>query len=255
MRPLQLLGPSVSHWCEVNGLRIHARLGGWNRKADTVVLVHGIGVSSRYMMPMLNALATHVRVAAPDLPGFGRSDKPEHALTIEQLADALIAWMDAMGLEAPTLVGNSMGCQIIVDLAVRFPSRIARGVLIGPTLEPGIRKPLPALWRLGIDAFREAPSLPFLAAYDYLVFGPRRLWRTFGHAVADPLESKLSLVHAPTLVVRGTRDPIAPQWWVESITRRMPNAQLIAIPGAAHAANYMCPDAVARSVLTFMAKC
>src|SRR5687768_12742987 len=158
------VGAVISHWSTVHGLRLHARLGGWDNRSETVVLVHGLGVSSRYMVPTLRVLQRDVRVAAPDLPGFGRTDTPRHPLTIPQLADALMAWMDAMHLASATLVGNSMGAQIVVDAAIRYASRVDAVVLVGPTLEPSIRHPLPALWRLAVDTFREAPSLPLIVA-------------------------------------------------------------------------------------------
>jgi 2-hydroxy-6-oxonona-2,4-dienedioate hydrolase len=231
---------------------MHARLGGWDERADTVVLVHGLGVSSRYMLPTLRALEPHVRVAAPDLPGSGRSDTPPDALDIPQLADALVAWMDAMHIGSATLVGNSLGCQIIVDAALRYPTRVERAVLVGPTPDPAIRRVATGLWRLAVDAFREAPSQPFIVAYDYLRFGPRRLWRTFHYAIEDPIDGKLARVTRPTLVVRGSRDPIATGPWVESIVRRMPDAELIVVPGAAHSVNYMAPYALADCVLSFI---
>ncbi|WP_292510847.1 alpha/beta fold hydrolase, partial [Methylobacterium sp.] len=50
-----------------------------------VILVHGLGMSSRYMIPLARHLAPHFRVYAPDLPGFGLSDKPHRALTVREL--------------------------------------------------------------------------------------------------------------------------------------------------------------------------
>jgi 2-hydroxy-6-oxonona-2,4-dienedioate hydrolase len=250
--PLRVPAAVSSLWSEVGGLRVHARIAGWNKDAEAVILVHGMGVSSRYMIPTLRALGSHVRVAAPDLPGFGRSDKPSSVLNIPELADALVAWMDSANVRSATLVANSMGCQIAVDMAVRHQARVERAVLVGPTLDPAIRTPGPALWRLALDTFREAPSQPFIVAYDYFVFGPRRLWQTFKHAAADPFESKLPAVHVPTLLVRGERDPIAPQHWVDTILRSLPQAELLVIPGAAHSVNYMAPEALASAVLGFM---
>jgi pimeloyl-ACP methyl ester carboxylesterase len=61
-----------SSWTQVNGRRMHARVGG-RVGAPAVVLLHGLGVSSRYMLPLARELAPHFRVYAVDLPGFGRS--------------------------------------------------------------------------------------------------------------------------------------------------------------------------------------
>ena len=72
-----------------------------------MVLVHGLGVSSRYMLPTLALLAPRARVFAPDLPGFGHSTKPPHTLSLAELADSLADWMSATGLDRAVLLGNS----------------------------------------------------------------------------------------------------------------------------------------------------
>jgi pimeloyl-ACP methyl ester carboxylesterase len=98
-----------------------------------VVLVHGLGLSGRYMLPTAELLARHFPVYLPDLPGFGDSDKPERALDVPELADALAAWLRAVGLGPAALLGNSFGCQIIADLAARHANLVERAVLQGPT--------------------------------------------------------------------------------------------------------------------------
>jgi pimeloyl-ACP methyl ester carboxylesterase len=102
------------------------------------------------------------------------------------------------------------------------------------------------------DSVREAPSQPFLVAYEYAVFGFRRFRQTFSYAVADRVEEKLRDVHAPTLVVRGERDPIAPQRWVDEFTARLPRGRMAVVPGAAHTVNYMAPNALADLVREFL---
>jgi 2-hydroxy-6-oxonona-2,4-dienedioate hydrolase len=57
---------------------------------------------------------------------------------------------------------------------------------------------------------------------DYADAGVGRALRTFGRALADRIEDKLPLVQAPTLVVRGARDPIVPQAWAEEVSRLLP---------------------------------
>jgi pimeloyl-ACP methyl ester carboxylesterase len=67
----------------------------------------------------LRRLAPAFRVWAPDLPGFGDSDRPRRALDLAELADALAGWMDAVDLPRAALLGNSLGCQVIGHLANR----------------------------------------------------------------------------------------------------------------------------------------
>src|SRR3712207_6370394 len=109
-----------SDWTTVNGLKMHARVLG-SENAPTVVLVHGLVVSGLYMMRTLKLLAQTHRVYAPDLPGFGASEKPARTLGVEDLSEVLVAWMQAIGLRSAALVGNSVGCQVITELAVRHP--------------------------------------------------------------------------------------------------------------------------------------
>lgn len=242
-----------SSWFDAGGWRLHVRVADQAPAGSaSVVLVHGLGVSSRYMVPTIRELAADCRVFAPDLPGYGRSPGPRDALTIPLLADVLHAWMTAAGLDRPLLLGNSMGCQILVDLAARRPERVGRLVLVGPTMDRSARSGWQQFTRLVADTFREAPSQPFLVAYDYLVFGFRRFRQTFYAALADRIEDKAPLVRAPVLVVRGERDPIVPQDWAEELTSRFPRARLVVVPGAAHTVNYMAPCELAAIVRAFL---
>src|SRR5581483_8489900 len=234
----------TSVWATVNGLRMHARLatGLAPPGAKAVVLVHGVGVSSRYMIPTAVRLAPHYRVYAPDLPGFGRSDRPPRLLDIGGLADALAAWLRLAGPGRAALLGNSLGCQVIVDLAVRHPELVERAVLVGSTVDPQARSLLRQIARGALDLLREPISYWPLLAADYLIAGPVWTIRTLRRGVEDPIAEKLSQVRAPTLVVRGSRDPIAPQDWAEEMARRLPRGRLVVLEGAAHAANYTAAE-------------
>ena len=219
-----------------------------------MVLVHGLVVSSRYMVPTAERLAPHCRVFAPDLPGFGRSEKPPRVLDVAGLSDALSAWMGEVGLERAALVGNSFGCQIIADLAVRHPARVERAVLQGPTMDPLGRSVPRQVGRFLIDAPREPLSLLPIELLDYISAGTRRAWRTFRYALEDRIEKKLPHMRVPTLVVRGSRDPIVPQRWAEAATRSLPMGRLVVIPGSAHAMNYSSPLELTRVVLPFLSE-
>ncbi len=244
----------TTRWAAVDGLAMYARVStDAPPQASPVVLVHGLGVSGRYMLPTAVRLAAVHPTYVPDLPGFGKSEKPSRVLDIPELTDALAGWMRAVGLSGACLIGNSLGCQFIVDLAVRYPDLVARAVLVGPTLDPQARSVPRQIGRGLLDLLREPLGYWPLLARDYLTAGTVRTLKTLGHAVRDPVADKLGRVRAPTLVVRGERDPIAPQRWVEEMVRRLPRGRLLVLPGAAHVANYTAPDAVARAVRAFLA--
>ena len=204
------------------------------------------------MVPTARRLAPFFPVFAPDLPGFGKSAKPSRVLSVPELADALGAWMDAVGLDRAVLVGNSLGCQILVDLAVRYPARAACVVLAGPTIDPHARTAPQQIGRWLYDWIYERPSLAFAHVRDYYEAGLARGWRTFRYTLADWIEDKLPHLHAPALVVRGSRDPIVPQRWAEEVVRLLPRGRLVVIPGGSHCVNYTTPRQFARVVRAFV---
>jgi pimeloyl-ACP methyl ester carboxylesterase len=221
--------------------------------APPVVLVHGLGVSSAYFQALIDELAGRVDVVAPDLPGFGQSDDPPDALTIPELADALACFVEELGLGCPLLVGNSMGCQVAVDLAVRRPELVAALALVGPTVDPAARGWLHQLARLAADAFHERPRSLLDIALDYARAGPRRTLATARHTLADRIEAKLPLVTQPTVVIRGERDPLAPAAWCEAAVRLLPQGLLVTIRDAAHAAHWSRPAETAAALEPLLA--
>lgn len=241
-----------SQWTRVDGRRFHARhVGPEAAAAPPVVCVHGVGVSSRYMVATMTKLASAFEVYAIDLPGFGLTDGPPEVLDVVGLADALAGWIQAAGVGRPALLANSVGCQVAVDCAVRYPDRVSRLVLVGPTTDPIARSALRQVLRWLRNLPGERPGQLPLSVADYADAGVGRALRTFGYALADRIEDKLPLVQAPTLVVRGARDPIVPQAWAEEVTRLLPHGRLAVIPGP-HTLNFAAPGALAELVGPFL---
>ena len=204
------------------------------------------------MVPTAELLARHNPVFAPDLPGFGDSEKPTETLSVADLAEELATWMDAMDLDRAVLIANSLGCQVVVHLAEAHPERVEAAVLQGPTTDPQARSLPVQLGRLMIDAFREPPSLHPLVLRDYLKSGPLRVLRTFRTSMHDPIERRLPRLQVPTLVVRGARDPIVPQRWAEHAAELLPQGHVVVIPRAAHAVNYSQPHEFVRIIRAFL---
>ncbi|MBV8092973.1 MAG: alpha/beta hydrolase, partial [Acetobacteraceae bacterium] len=103
---------------------------------EPLVLVHGLGLSHVYMMPVAEYLAVEFPVYVPDLAGFGESEHPKQILDVAGLAAGLEAWLGAVGLGPVSMLANSHGCQIVGELAVRWPGRVNKSVLQGPTTPP-----------------------------------------------------------------------------------------------------------------------
>lgn len=217
-----------------------------------LVLIHGFVASSRYMVPAMRELAPYCRVHAPDLPGWGESAKPRHALGLAELADVLAQWIQEMGIRRPILLGNSFGCQVVAELAVRYPDIPSGLILLGPTVDPRARSILRQGARLALDVPREKPSLWLLELWDLVRMGLPRAVETIGVMMDDRIEEKLPSIAAVTLIVRGSRDPIAPRKWTEAASRLLPQGRLLFVPGAPHAANYSTPGQLTAAILPFI---
>jgi pimeloyl-ACP methyl ester carboxylesterase len=91
------------------------------------------------MIPAAEQLHSLCRVYAVDLPGYGRSYRPRAVLNLPQLADALAQWLEASQISKAHFVGNSFGCQVLAEFAVRHPRHVDRLVFQGPTIDPMAR--------------------------------------------------------------------------------------------------------------------
>jgi pimeloyl-ACP methyl ester carboxylesterase len=204
------------------------------------------------MEPLAGALGGDFRVLAPDLPGFGESDKPHHILDVDELADALALWLDASGIARAAFIGNSFGCQVLAALAVRHPGVVDRLVLQGPTVDPQARNLFVQFWRDIINGRREPVPMGPLARIDYAKAGLRRALLTMRVLIRDRIEERLPRITAPTLVLHGSRDPVSPQAWAEEATRLLPHGRLVVVEGGTHTLNYTYPEKFAAAILPFL---
>ena len=247
-------------WAMIRGTRMHYRFSRptsdpfpftSSSPSYPIVLVHGLSVSSGYMVPTMRALGRSARVYAPDLPGFGKSEKPRRALDISELAEYAHDWMRAIGVERAHVLGHSLGAQIVVDLATRWPSQVASLVLAGPTTDPRAPTvPLQAM-RLLRDMTREPPAFWPVVLGEYLEAGPRRTIRTIQAGIRDPFLDKVRRLGVPVLVVRGERDPIAPQEWTDEVASTALDARSVTIARGAHAIPFHTPEQLATLIQCF----
>jgi 2-hydroxy-6-oxonona-2,4-dienedioate hydrolase len=243
-----------SRWVNVEDLLLHYRasVNPANKHLPPIILVHGLGVSSRYMMPTAVRLAPHRTVYAPDLPGVGRSRKPPRPLNLTESADVLARWMELLAIDRAVLLANSIGCQIVIELSLRRPELVERLVLVSPTVDAQARSATRSFARLLLDIPHERPSLAFIALLDYLRAGLGRTALTFGYAIQHCIEERLPWVRAPVLVVRGLRDPVVPERWAKEVNRLLPASRLVVIRSAGHAVNHNSPEQLTEVVLEFL---
>jgi pimeloyl-ACP methyl ester carboxylesterase len=247
-----------------------------------LVLLHGLGLSWRSWQPILDELEVRHDVIAIDLPGFG--DSPPlpagTAPTPTRLADAVESELDRLGLDAPALVGNSLGGWVALELARR--GRATRAVVISPS---GLESPperalviaLNELMRL--RAYFGAPLGQWLTAPALdrvmLFVGLRsRPWRVspdaavrdlddFGYSpgfqstlastVATRVPMWLSEIQVPVRVAYGTLDLMLGAFTSPRFAAAIPGAELIPLPAVGHVPMLDDPELVARTILDFTA--
>jgi pimeloyl-ACP methyl ester carboxylesterase len=242
----------VPGWVLVDGLPLYHRVClDAGPAADSIVHVHGFGISGTYLEPTAARLASRHNTFVPDLPGMGRSMRPDRALDLPGLARALVSYCDAVGVERATFVGNSLGCPIIVELATTFPDRIARAVLVSPAGGPNNQPLARAIRQMAMDGPREPLSMVPIAVRDYLRFGVLQSLSLFKAMTSYPTLERLPNLVAPTLVIAGQRDPLVrvDRAYVLAV---LPHVSVVEVPGA-HALNYSAPELIAELVEAHLA--
>lgn len=234
-------------WTMVGDEVIHSRetAGASTVGARPLVLIHGVGTTSRYFRPLLHELDGRLPAVAVELPGIGASTSGELPHDLAGQADVVAAWLRATQRRPAALVGNSMGAQTVVEMALRHPELAERLILLGPTVDSSARGLLPQLGRLLVDATVERPSLLVLTVSDTFFTRRRAVLCYLRASLAHRIEERLRFVSAPVEVVRGELDPIVPRRWARELAATTPHAGSSEIAGAGHACHHGRPRAVA----------
>ena len=214
----------------------------------TTVLVHGIGVARLYFRPLTARLAQDGHVLVVELPGFGGAPKRPHRAdppTLEEHALLLADLLRQRGHGPVRLLGHSMGTQIVADLAARDPDLVAELALLGPVTDPAAPDAPRQGLRLARDTLGESFPANVAVFTDYARTGPRWYLRTLPFMLGYDLRAVLPRIAAPTLVLRGARDPIAPHGWAQQVAGLLPHSRFVVVPGAHHVVLFTHPDRVA----------
>ncbi len=268
--------PGERRW--IDGEEIHFQDAG---SGETIVFVHGFAASSFTWRYALAALAATYRVVAIDLPGFGFSDRnPGLDYSHEAHARRVVRLMDTFSVDRATIVGHSMGGAIAQRVALSYPARVERLVLLAavdagepapwhdhhrlnPTLIgiANVALRFPALVRfasrrtvLGIVADRAYATPDVIDGYVRPVLVPgtaRALARMVDDTRAEP-PADLSRITAPTLVLSGDDDRAVPVGVGEGIARKIPGARHVVIPRMGHLSAEERPEAFINELLAFM---
>ncbi|WP_127782768.1 alpha/beta fold hydrolase [Rhodococcus sp. X156] len=268
---------------DLHGDRLAYRMAG---TGETLLLVHGMAGSSatwRYLIP---ELSKRYRVVAPDMPGHGESDKPRGDYSLGAYAATLRDLLDALDIDRVTVIGQSLGGGVALQMAYQYPERCERLVLISSgglgrevswTLRvlstPGSELVLPLLappfvrdagntirgW-LGRRGLRAGAVEEMWSAYASLADGPsRRAFLRILRSVVDPggqavsATSRLYLsARLPMQLIWGDHDPIIPLSHGVATHEAMPSSRLAVLPGIGHFPHVEAPQEVVEIIDTFL---
>lgn len=213
------------------------------------VLIHGFGVSSRYFGPLASELSQYGRVLVLDLPGFGKSNDPDHSLRITGFAQVVNEAIRRLEVIDPVLVGHSMGTQVAVESLIRAPG-LARGALLAaPVVNDRERTAGLLMWRFAQSAVKESASSAWDSVRGFLNSGPRWLLRDFGPMLRYRMEDRIQQVDVPLTVVGGRGDRIAPPDWCRRLATIREDSRIVIVDGAAHEMIHTNAPEVARLAL------
>jgi pimeloyl-ACP methyl ester carboxylesterase len=251
-----------------------------------IVLIHGLASDAGTWDRALGPLADRgLRVLALDLVGHGRSDKPAGSYLLDDFAQSLSAFLNALGIESATLCGHSLGGAIAVHFGYHHPTRVDRLVLVsagglGREVHPMLRAAalpgastvlrlamVPTLQRV----YRRPALHRALRLRPEAVVNLRRAGQALGsaagrsaflaalRAVIEPsgqrgsfIEMRYLAEHVPTLLVWAERDPVIPVAHAHATRAHLPGSRLVVFPGGGHEPHRRNADEFATAVAEFI---
>lgn len=257
--------PSV----QINGIRMEYQLYG---EGPPLLLIHGLGSSGRDWEQQIEAFSDHFQVIVYDARGHGKSEKPPGPYSVPLFAKDCAELLNVLGFNQVHVVGISMGAMIALQLAVDYPELVQDMVIIntGPDLVVRSTKDLILLWQrliivklLGMRKMGEVLSKRLFPKPDQEALrdifverwaenDPRAYNLTLKGLVGWSVVEKLSSISCPTLVVAAYQD-YTPLEAKTTIVDQIPNAQLVVMEDAHHAAPMEYPDQFNQILRGFLA--
>ena len=257
---------------------------------ETLVFVHGLATYIPAWYPVIDRLSEHYRCIALDLPGYGLSSKDDYPGTMPYYAEVLQHLLQALDLQEVTLVGHSMGGQVVLSTALQEPAHLKQLILLAPagfetfapaqadwmkrlfTLETVMgadETQIRANWKLN---FFEQPETVEFMIQDRLDMREAADFELYCQAVVrgmhgmldGPVFDRLPEIDLPVLVVYGAEDQLIPNRYLnrqlstqavaEAGAAQLPDATLHLIPGCGHFITFDKPAEIGDLMLSFLTR-
>lgn len=258
-------------WVEVDGMELfylRAPAKGESRHAVPLLLIHGLGARSLDWAALIPGLqeAGH-EVIIVDLPGYGRSAKPEHAgYTIAEQERAVVGVLRQLGIGLADVAGWSMGGWIAMKIAADHPERVRRLVLFDSAgmdfelpYDPSVFTPkdVPGVERLLARLTPNARRMPRFVIKDLLRRTRPTRWvmrRSVDSMLSgrDLMQYRLEEVRQPTMIFWGEEDRLIPIEAGERIAAGIAGSVLVRLPGCGHLAPTECATQILPQMTRFL---
>lgn len=250
------------------GINMHYAEYG-DETGETLIFLHGLSDSWFSFSTVLEHLSPKYHVYMPDIRGHGNSSQPESSYALEDFADDVIAFVEALALQNITLIGHSLGSFVAQYAASMMPDKVARLVLIGSATKPftedmvefqtlfsTFEDPVPeeALREFQTSTLYGAVSADFL---NRVISESAKLrahvWRETSQLLTgDGALFRLDKLVMPTLIVWGDQDTIWSRSEQDALVAHLPDAELRVYPQTGHALHWEQPEQFARDLIAFI---
>jgi pimeloyl-ACP methyl ester carboxylesterase len=238
-----------------------------------LILLHGLGASAERWSGVIPTLSRDYRVIAPDIIGFGYSDKPAVDYTMDFFIDFFRSFLDNLDISKASIIGSSFGGHVATEFAIRFNRMVEKLVLVSPagmmktstpTLDRYIMAALYPVYEHAYEAFREMAYDSEYAVNEEIVMDFVNRMRltnakyafmstVLGIRYAPKLGGRLSNITAPTLLVWGENDTTIPLAEYANQYNGIPNMEeLVVIKKCGHIPPIEKPATFNRIVLRFL---
>jgi len=260
---------------KVNGIELYYEVCG-PEGADPLLMIQGLGYDARFWFRQVPELSRHFRLILFDNRGVGRSDKPDEPYSIAGDAADAVGLLDFLGIDRAHVLGVSRGGYIAQEIAISYPERVRKLVLLGTHYGgPEYMELTRDLWKEILDVKGLAPDEIYRRGIRYAVteefFERERelveemvrmrlklsqpayaFKRQFDAAAAFDVKDRVHLIKAPTLLLAGKEDRVVPLVLMERLAERIPNARLVVVEEASHLLFIERPEVVNREIVRFL---
>jgi len=232
---------------------------------ETVVMVHGNSESSRAWTCWIPHFARKYRVVRPDLPGFGDSPEPAgYGWSAPELAADIGLFLDALKIKTCHLIGAKYGGSVCMRLAIDQPHRLSSLCLFGSPVRgsgggnselirtKGVRQWAADTMRSRLGSTTSEAQIKWWTEELMGKTSARAAHAASASRIDMELEDELPRITAPTLIVTTQESGLQSVEAVERYARRIPNSQVIVLPGDSYHIAAAEPDLCAQQALRFI---